>query len=131
MDLELGRQRKWTDRHLENAVSLDFVRQGKAKQTEILCQDILRRMGYPVVQVESCASRIEVAIVKGEQVLVLIVKALNDMRFAFRKVPNITFVESIDFIPPILVDGCYKDLALVDIAPLRLHKGRSAMEFGV
>jgi hypothetical protein len=74
-------------------------------------------MRNPVVDVESGARSLEVAIVEDEQVLVLLRQALNHMRLALREIPDIALVQDFVLIAAVFVNSANGDLAMVHVAP--------------
>ena len=88
--------------------------------TKVLRQNILRCMSDPVINIESRAGSIKVAIIEREKILVLVCQSLNRMRLAFGEVPDVASVQDIDLILAALINGGDEDLTLVDIAPFCL-----------
>lgn len=75
-------------------------------------------MRDPIIDVKGGARGIEIPIVENEQVLVLIRQALDHVRLAFGEVPDVAFVQDLELVAAVFVDGADADLALVDVAPL-------------
>ena len=50
-------------------------------------------MRNPIVDIERCACGLEIALVEDKQELILIREALDHMRLALGKVPDVTFIE--------------------------------------
>lgn len=53
-------------------------------------------MRKPVIEIERGARGLEITIIKGQEVLVVVVETLQSVRFSFREIPDIASVE--DFI---------------------------------
>lgn len=62
----------------------------------------------------------KVAIVKGEEILVLFIQPLQRMCLALGEIPNIPVAKSLDLILSVLVDGRHEDGTLVYNSPFRL-----------
>ena len=89
-----------------------------ARLTKTLRQNILGSVRDPIIDIESGACSLEIALVEDKQVLVLIRKALNHMRLALGEVPDIALVEDFILVTTELVNSADTNLTLVDIAPL-------------
>lgn len=63
---------------------------------------------------------VEVAVVKDEEILVLVREALNGMRRALGEVPDVAVVEFLNLVHAVLVHDGELHLAGVDDTPLRL-----------
>lgn len=74
-------------------------------------------------------SFIEVSIVKDQEVLVLIIQALDGMCGTFGEVPNITNVESVDLVFTILINGRDDYSSGVYKAPFSLLKSAPELSY--
>jgi len=63
---------------------------------------------------------VEVAVVKDEEILVLVREALNGMRRALGEVPDVAVVEFLNLVHAVLIHDGELHLAGVDDTPLRL-----------
>ena len=92
--------------------------------TKVLSQYVSWRMGNPIIDVKCGSNRVKFAIIKGQQVLVLVIKALNGVRLALGEIPDVPYIEDVDFILAILIDCRDQDLASVNVTPLglQMHK---------
>lgn len=75
-------------------------------------------MRNPIVDIERCACSLEIALVEDKQELILIREALDHVRLALRKVPDVTFVQDLELVTTEFVDSADTNLTLVDITPL-------------
>lgn len=77
-------------------------------------------MGNPIVNIKGRARGFEVTLVEHQEVFVLVPKTLDDMRLAFRKVPDITLVQDLVLVTTEFINGTDSDLACVYVAPFSL-----------
>jgi hypothetical protein len=63
---------------------------------------------------------IKVGLVEYQKILIIILKALDGMRFTFWKIPNISNLEFGDLVATILINGRHEHRTGVDIAPFSL-----------
>lgn len=61
-------------------------------------------------------------IVESDESLVFIIETLDGVRRSLGEVPDITLLERIDGVVPVLIDGGYQHAAGVDVTPLSLQK---------
>lgn len=83
-------------------------------------------MSYPIVDHKGSPGCVKVAVIERQQILIFFLDALNNMGFALWKIPNVSFVQSIDFICAVLVDRSNENFALINIAPFCLVLGQSS-----
>ena len=77
-------------------------------------------MRQPVVNVEGSARGLEVAVVKGKEVLVVVVEALQSVCFSLREIPDITNVEDLILVTSEFIDGRDCDASFGDVSPFGL-----------
>lgn len=72
----------------------------------------------PVIDVERCASSLEVAFVEDEKILVLLGQTLDNMGFSLGEVPNVSFVQDLELVAAELIDSTNGNLTFIHVAPL-------------
>lgn len=126
-----------TDGAIENVWELGrHLVKDRGTDAKVLCKNVLRCVGNPVVDHEGCSVRLDkvlydgwedipdlfkVAIVEDKEIFILLFQSLNVMSDALGKVPDITRVELLGSEATVLVNASKKKRAVVDESPFSLH----------
>ncbi len=115
------RNRRITNRSVQDIrIRLRQVLEHRLVHPKVLQNNIQRCMQYPVIDHKSGPDFVEVPVVEGEQVLVFVVQALDNVGYAFGKVPDVAGVELGDLVAAVGVDGGDEDAACVEETPFGL-----------
>jgi hypothetical protein len=63
---------------------------------------------------------VEIAIVKGQKVLVFVIEAVDGVCLAFGEIPNVAVAQLVHLVLAVLVHRRHEDATCIDEAPLRL-----------
>jgi hypothetical protein len=87
-------------------------------------------VGYIWADRGSChiPALLEVAVVKGEEILILIVQALDVVSYSLGEVPDITSLEDIGLESTVLINTGEQEGSIVDESPLGLYKKSVSIE---